>query len=331
MANQKTDNLLNAYLVVGEDELKRAAVMKRLKSRMESMGDLSFDYDEIDGESALGADIVVSCNTIPFASPLRLVVVRSVDKLKKADADEVATYVSNPNPTTVLALEGEKLAKNTRLYKAVSALGKQSVIDCAPPKKADMPKNVRSMAVSHGVTFTDAAARRLVELVGENTVRLDSEIRKIALAHRGADPVSDAEVLSLVARTVEVKPWEFVDAFAARNTGKCLLYLTRMHSVAPLVLLSMCVTRVRELVCAKALAARGQMGTGSLVAALSSINGRKMQDWQVKNHAVWARGFTDAELRRALSSARDAEKAMKSGTDPNDAFLDWMLSVIPRR
>ena len=56
----------------------------------------------------------------------------------------------------------------------------------------------------------------------------------------------------------------------------------------------------------------------------------KMPDWRCKNHAAWARGFTAAELRRAIVSARDTERAMKSGADVQAAFLDWVLSVTAR-
>ena len=80
------------------------------------------------------------------------------------------------------------------------------------------------MAVTHGVTLTEGAAVKLVDLVGEDTVHLDSELKKIALAHRGTDAVNEHEIVDMVSRTAEVKPWEFVDAFAARDVRKCLLY-----------------------------------------------------------------------------------------------------------
>ena len=51
----------------------------------------------------------------------------------------------------------------------------------------------------------------------------------------------------------------------------------------------------------------------------------------MKNHVNWARGFTAAELRRAIISSRDTERAMKSGADPRSAFLDWVLAVTARR
>lgn len=317
---RKQESLLPVYLVVGEDALKRSAVMKRLKARISSLGDLSFNSDEIDGETALGTDIVAACNTVPFASPIRLVEVRAAGKLKKADAEAVVSYLASPSGTTVLALIADKLAKNTRLYKAVAAHGKTAVIDCSPLKRHELPKTVRSLAVGQGVTFTAAAAEKLVELVGEDTVKLDSEVKKVALAHCGPDAVGEAEVERLVSRTAEVKPWEFVDAFAARDVRTCLLLLSRMESTSPHALLAMCTTRLRELICARALVERGN--PRGVAAAL------KMPDWRVKNHVSWARGFTAQELRAALGSARDAERSMKSGGDADAAFLDWTISVI---
>ena len=318
MATQKKQEapLLPVYLIVGEDALKRDTVMKRLRARLSSMGDLSFNADEFDGETAQGGDIVTACNTVPFASPVRLVEVRAVDKLKKADAEQLVSYLGSPNGSTVLALVAEKLAKNTRLYKAVAACGKTAVIDCAPLKRYELPRTVRSMAVTHGVTLTEGAAVKLVDLVGEDTVHLDSELKKIALAHRGTDAVNEHEIVDMVSRTAEVKPWEFVDAFAARDVRKCLLYLGRMDSVSPHALLAMCTTRLRELVCARSMADRGN--PRGVAAAL------KAPDWRVKNHVNWARGFTAAELRRAIISSRDTERAMKSGADPRSAFLDWV-------
>lgn len=318
----KSDTLLPAYLVVGEDSLKRQAVLARLRTRMAALGDMEFNSEDLDGETAVGADIVTSCNTLPFASDARLVYLRNADKLKKADSEALVAYLKSPCPTTVLALEAEKLAKNTRLYKAVAALGKSAVIDCTPPKRFELPRQVRAMAVTHGVTFTDGAALKLIELVGEDTVHLDNEIRKIALAHGGTGPVTDAEVAGLTARTAEVKPWEMVDAFAARDIPACLGCLSRMESASPHALIAMCVSRIRELICAQAMMRRGS--TAGIAQAL------KLPDWRVKNHPKWARLYSPAELRAALASARDAEQAMKSGADDEAAFLDWIVSVMRR-
>ena len=45
-------NLLSAYLVNGEDELKRETVLKRLRARMDKLGDMDFNSDTFDGADA---------------------------------------------------------------------------------------------------------------------------------------------------------------------------------------------------------------------------------------------------------------------------------------
>lgn len=321
MTNEaKKEPLLPVYLITGSDELKREAVIKRLRARIAELGDISFNSDTFEGEQAQGSDIVAACNTIPFASNIRLVQVNDVDKLKKADAELLVNYVSSPAETTVLALLTSGLAKNTRLYKAVAAVGKKAVIECTPQKKYELPKTVKAMAVSHGVTFSDAAAHALVDLVGENTVRLDSEIRKIALSHRGSDAVSEHEIIALVGRTAAVKPWEFVDAFSSRNKRKCMEYWNKMDSVSPYGLLAMCVTRIRELICTRSLIARGE--EAAIASAL------KVPSWRIKNHRTWAMNFTPEELRRAIITSRDIEKKMKSSSDADTLLLEWILKVL---
>ena len=320
--NEKQQTLLPVYLAVGEDELKRRTVVERLRKRVESMGDLTFNHDIFDAASASGSDIAIACNTLPFASPVRLVEVSHVDKLGKQDIDVVVAYLAAPSESTVLLLSSEKLAKNSRLYKAVAKVGKGSVIDCAPMKRYELAKALRSMAVGHGFTMTERAAARLIELVGEDTVRLDTELRKLALAHKGQDPVSDREIDDLVARTSEAKPWELVDAFSKRDLRSCLRLLPLLESTSPISLLAMCTTRLRELCCAKSLANRGE--AHNLASTL------KVPDWRVKNHVTWSRNFTDAELRHAFSAVRDCDQAMKSGADPALAFKTWLVESLAR-
>ena len=320
MSEKHAQKLLPAYLVVGEDALKRRTVLERLRKRIAELGDFEFNHDEFDAENTDGSQIAIACNTLPFASELRLVEVFNIEKLKKQDADVLVAYLAAPNQSTVLALSGEKLAKNSRLYKAVAGVGKTAVIECAPLKRYELVKALRSMAVGHGFTLTEGAADALVMLVGEDTIRLDTELKKLALAHVGSDPVTEREVKALVARTNEVKPWEFVDAFSARDLKRCLALLPLVESTSAYALIAMCTNRLRELICAKSLASRGE------AAQLASV--LKAPPWRVKNHVTNSRKFSDEELRCAIVSARDCERAMKSGTNPDNAFKDWLIKVL---
>ena len=318
-------NLLPAYLINGEDQLKRETVLKRMRSRLEKLGDLDFNCDTFDGKDAAGTDIVAACNTMPFGIEKRLVVVHNVDALKKADSEALVDYLKSPADFTVLMLVAGKLAKNTRLYKAAAAVGPKAVISCAPRKAYEMPAQVRAMAPSHGIAITDAAAKLLVELVGEDTVHLDAELKKIALAHTSTQPVGPDEVAALVTRTSQAKPWDFSGAFSRRDVAECVNVRKKLGDTSAYALIGFCVGSLREMLTYHALAARGQIAASVLAKQL------KMPDWKAKKVVASAKLWSPEELRRALSSARDCERSMKSGGDAEGVFFDWAVSTCARK
>ncbi len=325
MAAKDGAALLPAYLAVGTDELKMRRVVERLDARLAKAGDPAFNREEVDGAHAPEPALLRSMlDTLPFGSDFRLVVFRDVDKAPKAVTEEVVSYLADPCPTTVLAMTAARQPKTTRLYKAVAKLGDKAVIDCAPKKRWELPQQVVGMARSHGLAMDPDAADELVRRVGESTVMLDNELGKLAVSLGPGARVGAGEVRRLVARTAEVKPWDFLDAVCRRDAAGAMLLWAQMPSQSPVGLFALAVTRLRELVAAKALAARGR--PGDLAAELG------LQAWQVKNHAQWARNYTMGELVAALRRAADAEAELKSSPDKELVLQRWVLALCtPRR
>lgn len=311
--------LLGAYLMVGTDELKQRTALERLDKRLEASGEAEFNRDVLDGANVSDAALLrSSLDTLPFASDFRLVVIRDVDKAPKAVRDMIADYLADPCPTTVLAMTCTKMAKNTRLYKAVEKLGAQAIMDCAPKKRWELPGQVVGMARTHGKQMDPEAAELLVRLVGESTTMLDTEVRKLATTVADRATITTADVEANVTRVAEVRPWDFLDAVCQRDPAQAMRMLDQMPSQSPIGLFTLTVSRLRELICAKALEARGTPG------ALAQTLG--MQSWQVKNHAAWARNYTMGELVGALRSAAVCDQALKTTPDKTRAIQRWVLS-----
>ena len=114
--------LLAAYLAVGPDEMKRARAIDKLKSRL-NQSFITFNLDEISVSAELTPESVLSsAQTLPMGDSRRIVVIDDAGKLPKSVSEALVGYLKNPNPTTTLMLSASKLAKTTRLYKAVDAL-----------------------------------------------------------------------------------------------------------------------------------------------------------------------------------------------------------------
>lgn len=312
-------DLLPAYLIVGADELKRDAAVRRLRSRVPAdMAD--FNLDELDGASLEEpGQLISSAQTMPFCADFRLVIVNGAGELAKPVSEAVVSYLADPNPQCVLCLVAEKLAKNTCLYKAVAKVGPHSVIDCAPLKRWELPPYVVRLAQKRGLSMDNAAAQELVERVGESTVALDNQIATLAQLVGDAGRITLADVEANVAQIAEVSPWAFADAVCERNAPRAMEMLNLMKAPSLVFLHSVLVGRLRELICAKSLDARGA------ASGLARELGR--QSWQVKNHVRWSRAFGEEELVELLGQAAVCERALKGSQDSEAAFARFVLAM----
>lgn len=319
MAQDVRGGLLPAYLIVGSDELKAKETVSRLKRRLEPGFD-AFNLDERPASSDLEPqELLSSLNTMPFGSGFRLVVVTGADRLPKPVSEALVVYLKDPNPSCILCLVAEKLAKTTRLYKAIAALGAKSVIDCSPAKRWDLPKRLARMAQARGMRIDNAAADELIARVGESTTMLDRQIGTLSELCRGAGVITRADVERYVTRIAEVKPWVFLDAVCARDARQALELYNLMQKPSEIALVTMLVDRLRELVCTQSLVARGQASD------IATTLGK--QGWQVKNLQRWAARFKRGELADALDACAQCDRALKTGSDERTEFTRLILRV----
>lgn len=311
--------LLPAYLAVGSDELKRRRIIERLKTHLdESLRDFNLDEREASGDME-PESLLTSLMALPFGPGQRLVIITHAERLPKAVSEMIVSYLGEPNPTTVLLLVAEALAKNTRLYKAVAKISAKAIMDCSPKRRSELPAMVSRMAASHGKHMDHAAAAELVSLVGESTVLLDAQVNTLCEIVDPEDEITLADVKHHVKRVAEVKPWDFLDAVSARDLSQALSLYAMMEKPSHFFLLTLICGRMRELMCARSLEARGEIS--SLAQVL------KRASWQVRSLPGWARNYSYTQLSHAFRLCADAERALKNGADPDATFVQLVSKL----
>jgi DNA polymerase III subunit delta len=309
------------YLIYGTEDLRLAQALARLKKRVGDVADLDFNFDTFEGESAQADDIVAASNTLPFLSERRLVVVKHVDKMNAEGWNALAAYAANPSPTTVLVLVATKLAKNTRLYKAVDKLG--GIAEYAAPRKAEYPREVQRLFADRGKTIALDGAELLVEAVGYDLRRLSVEADKTVAFVGARGEVTRADIEQVASTTAPTSVFEFTDALANRDGRSALRLLADLLGDGESVygLHALALRSLRDLIAARSVIERGSGSLGEVAKAV----GRP--DWMVKNLPRQARAFTSQELVDALRAAAAAEAQMKTSRDPRLVFERWIVKV----
>src|SRR4051812_25453808 len=128
---------------------------------------------DLDGERAELTDVFDELRSFAMFGGGKVVVLRSADAFLTRFREQLESYVSHPSQSATLILRLESLPSNQRIYKAIAKIG---VIE-----KCDPPKDLAGWAIAHAasahkVKLAPDAARVLVDLVGQDLGRLDTEL-----------------------------------------------------------------------------------------------------------------------------------------------------------
>ena len=218
--------LLSAYLIIGTDRPKVTRALRRLRDRV---GEAATEH--LSAHDASGDDVAAACNALGlFTVERRLVIVDSVERWKAPDVKAVEEYLKRPAPTTVLALGGDEVKRDSALAKAVAKAGEVLVYDLPTrgrSSKADLPKWVEQQFTERGVHIDRDAARALVELVGDNADEILTEVDKLTTWAAG-ERIGEREVADLVPARAEIPPFDLTDAWGRRDVAAVLAASERL-------------------------------------------------------------------------------------------------------
>ena len=207
--------LAAVYLITGTDRPKVTRALRRLRDRV---GEAATEI--LSAQDARADDVAAACNALGlFTVERRLVIVDQVERWKAADLKALEAYLNGPAPTTVLALVGDEIKRDSALAKAVAKSGEVLLYDLPKRgRKADLPRWVEGQLKERGIVIDHEAARALVDLVGDNVTELATEVDKLATWAAG-DRIGEREVLELVPARAETPPFDLTDAWGRRDAA----------------------------------------------------------------------------------------------------------------
>jgi DNA polymerase III subunit delta len=298
-----TEPLLPVYLLTGSDRPKIVRALGRLRARF---GDESVEH--LTADSASGADAVAACNALGlFAGDAggRLVLVEGVEQWRKADAEAIAAYLSDPVPGAVLALVANAPLRSDALTKAAAVAGKVLTYDA--PKPRDLPTWVRAQFESRGASLDHDAARALVEIVGDDLAALETEADKLT-TWAGGRSLSQDDVEALATPAREATAWALTDAWGERDLSAllaaCEAELERRDPFGVSTRLAAHVGLVRNV----------QVLAGEGLAARDIAKRLKLHEFRIRKALGHARNYTPDELDAAVVRLAALDAAIKGAS-----------------
>lgn len=339
------------YLLHGNDEFTCREHLKQLRQQ----GDFAFNQDHYAGGEVSLKALIATCNTYPFLSEQRLVILEGLPKKRRGedassaaaegveapaasgkgrkkkgskDGSEtragfekgLAEAISGLLETTVLlVLVNEELPASSPLLKAAQAHGK--VIQCTLPKAgAALESWIKKRAQSIGVKISGEAVKLLADFIGNQLRLLANELDKLATYVGAGGTIEAGHVRLLSAEVQEARIFDLTDALAQRNRTEALNLLHDLLADGqhPLALLPTITSQVRNLLLVKELASDG-LRAAQIASALGS------SPFVIEKALRNIGKFSVAQLENTYRRLLDTDAALKRSRLTPEMALDLLV------
>jgi DNA polymerase-3 subunit delta len=335
------------YIFHGDDEFSRAEELTRLRGKLaggdQSMADLNTSV--LDGGQLTLGELRHTCDTIPFMSDRRLVIVLGLlgrlakrgrsrqpegseedePGWKRAYVQELAAYLpSLPPKTRLIFVENRTLTPSHPILKLAQREEQGHIRHFPLPKQQEIAGWIWRRTWEKGGEIDRQAANLLAQLVGRDLRMLGQEIEKLMLYADG-QPVETDDVKTLVSRARETSIFDMVDAVSRRESDHALQLLHHLldDGEASLYLLTMLVRQIRILIQVSELRDRG-------LTEKQITDHLKLHPFVVKKALPQSRNFTMAQLETAYSLLVEADWSIKTGKIEDVLALDLLVVELAR-
>lgn len=213
----------------GKELFLQGELMVRLRQSLESRTGGEVEVVRYEGSRAGLADVLDELRSFGLMAQHKLVVVTEAEEFVKKHREPLERYAQEPVETATLLLRSEGWNKGN-LDKAIEKVGR--IIKCDEPSRAQVEAWLTHRAgEGHKVKIGREAMAQLVEHIGLDLGRLDSELGKVAVGVEPGETISGDQVRAIVGHASDDAAWAIQDALL---TGSAQKSLQKLHELVDL-------------------------------------------------------------------------------------------------
>ena len=299
----KKSEYQKVYLIYGEEEYLKKQYRDRMKEAI--IGDDTINYSYFEGDGTRAEDVIAMCETMPFFSDRRLVIVSDSSFFKSAN-DALADYIKKLPDYIVLIFIEKNVDKRNKVYKAVNSAG--YVCEMAYQTTAMLKKWIAGMLAKEHFKVAEAACDMLLEKTGANMELIRNEVDKLISYCEGKEAVMPEDISAVCSTQTTSRIFEMIEAVAGKNRDKALnLYYDLLElKESPMLILYLIVRQFNGILQAKDCVAKGM----SIREAASYIG---VQPFIAGKYLSQSKYFTTDMIKEILKECADVEECVKQG------------------
>lgn len=325
------------YILYGEDDFSLKEELNRIKEDLGDKEMLVTSTNVFSGQHLSPEQLMATCDTMPFLTSKRLVIVEGLlSRFEAQDKDKhtVKTkdsgwqsfkdYVQRMPESTVLILIDGKLKRNNHMLNALVPVAK--IKEFKALKRDALKAWIESRVTKMGCSISPRASNMIAELIGGNLWLVSMEVDKLCLYALGKR-IEEKDVKSLVSSAQETRVFDMVDAILERKTTMAIKLLHKLEDegAVPPYLLFMITRQLRMVIQEKESLQQNHKSTDGPYTPESA------SDYALKKARQQSRQHSMEQLKEIYRKLLDVDVSIKTGRfkgDSGELSLDLLVCEL---
>lgn len=298
------------YLFLGAGELLKDEAWHRLLDQVVPAKARQLNGERLLAKEHPASEILARLSALPMFGTRRLLMVQSIEAWPKDQLKAVASYLEHPLPSACLVLSSTRKKGLEKLQEGAEARG--GLVEFHAPNEREAPRWLQMRARMLHKLLSPQAAACLVEQLGTDLFRLQSELDKLAVYVGEREKIELEDIKKTVSFQRSFTVFELLRQVSQGQTRQAVSSLNNLllSGESPLGILALLARQIRLLWQAKDGMARN-------IPAAELAQKLGLPSTVVGNYTQQATTFSEAELYRIHRVIRETDWALKStGTAP---------------
>ena len=309
------------YLFYGEEAYLKQQYKNRLKNAVLPEGD-TINLSIYSGKGIDVKEMIAQADTMPFFAEHRLLLIED-SGFFKSSCEDLAEYLTQVAPATHFIFVEEEVDKRSKMYKTVKNNGK--IVEFSAQSEELLTRWILTRLKKEGKNITGSVMQLFLSRTGTDMGNIDRELEKLICYALDRDVITAEDVMAVTTEQTTNKIFEMVNAIAEHNQRKALdLYYDLLTLKEPPMRIMFLITRQFQIL----LNVRDMAGRGMDNQSIAKNAG--IPPFAVKRNISQAKGFTMAQLKRALYDGADLEESVKTGRMNDQMAVELFIMKYSR-
>lgn len=312
----ETKNIERCYLVHGEEEWIKNNLIKDIKAKVLDESAELMNYNVFEGKEVTVSAIIDMCETMPFFSEKKVVVVKNSGLFKvgkKDESEKLAEWIGNIPDYVVLLFCETEVDKRSKLYKQVKS--KYALVEAGYPGDEELLR----IFTAKNANISQETLRYFIQNMPQNIGYALSEFEKL-LDYTNGTTITRKEIDEICVFSLEQRVFTLIKEVTQNNATEALkIYKALIDSKeSPIGILVLIARQYRVMLQVKYL-----LKANMPIKQIASEVG--LPFFVAKETAQLTQRFSFKQLETVLSMCLESDIAIKTGAMEQVKCIEMLI------